>query len=148
MILSLWDMCLERNGRSVSARFESSFEGATVLQKETKQTTRRMTNGRSPIICQSGPLRWQQRVFGGSKGIFELREVALRDGMPGNSVAARPGVFRQIIGPKQTVEQRKMNGKININRSRFDSVVPMVKARAHQDFFEQSQAPAHIGVHE
>src|SRR5206468_13018708 len=100
------------------------------------------------IICQSSPLRWQQRFFGRSKRIFELREVALRDGMPGNSVAARPGVFRQVIGPKQSVEQRKMNGKININRRRFDSVVPMVKARAHKDFFEQSQAPAHIGMDE
>src|SRR6266705_2871699 len=68
------------------------------------------------IICQSSPLRWQQRFFGRSKRIFELREVALRDGMPGNSVADRPGVFRQVIGPKQSVEQRKMNGKININR--------------------------------
>ena len=67
--------------------------------------------------------------------------------MPGDSITTRPGVFKQIIGSKQTVEQWKMHRKIYINSSGLDSVVPMMKAGRYKDFFEQSQPPAEIGLH-
>ena len=68
--------------------------------------------------------------------------------MPRNSVAGRPGVFGQIIGAKQSVEEWKMNCEVHVHRGWFDSVVPVMEARADQDFFKQWQSPAEVRVNE
>ena len=48
----------------------------------------------------------------------QLPEEASRHGAADQAVARRPGVFRQILGPKTAIDEREVDGEVDIHRFR------------------------------
>src|SRR6185312_6794914 len=78
------------------------------------------------------------------EGILELRPIAQRHGMPFKSVASRPLVLGQMIRAEQPVKQREMDRKIHIDRLALDAMVPVMKARRDEEFFDDRKAPVQV----
>src|SRR5215467_14168345 len=59
--------------------------------------------------------------------VGELLQVAGRDRVAADAVAARPLVSGQVVGAEQAVEPGELDGEVDVDRLLLDAVVPMVE---------------------
>lgn len=65
-----------------------------------------------------------------------------------DSVTGRPHIFRQVIGTEESIEQREVDGEIDVDGFLVGPVVPVVKLRRDEQLVDERQSPANIGVNQ
>src|SRR4029077_16788872 len=80
--------------------------------------------------------------------IEQLLPVAARHRMSVDAVALRPLAVGQMGRAEHAVEEGKVDREIDGDRFLLDAVMPMMKARHHEDLFQKAEAGADIGMDE
>ena len=65
-----------------------------------------------------------------------------------DAVRPRPAAFGHVVGAEEPVEQREMDGEVDIECLALLAVVPVVEAGRGNVWLHRLQVPAHIGVDE
>ena len=78
----------------------------------------------------------------------QLPEKALRDFAADQAVAFRPGVFRKIVGSEQPIDEREMDGEVDIHRLLVRRMMPVVIAHGHEIRLQPDRPRSKVGVAE
>src|ERR1043165_14021 len=68
--------------------------------------------------------------------------------MSWQAVSRWPAVFRQVISAEQAVEEREMNGEVDVDGFLLDPMMPVVKTWGDEEPFKPGKAPAKVRVNE
>ena len=65
-----------------------------------------------------------------------------------DSVADWPFLTRHVVCAKQSVEDREVDGVVDVDRFFLDAVVPVVESRRAQNVLHESEMESHVRMHE
>ena len=81
-------------------------------------------------------------------GATSCAKKPLRHFAANQAVALGPGVFRKILGPEQPIDEREVDGEVDVHRVLVRRVMPVVIAHGHEIRLHPDRPRPEVGVAE